>query len=80
VSLAPGPPVEACLTSEDQLTESPTADAPSGNPLDLLPLRQLVVSWFALTRGRSRTSRTGSQRERTHSTLGARNFLGLPPH
>jgi hypothetical protein len=25
------------------LTESPTADAPSGNPLDLLPLRQLVV-------------------------------------
>jgi hypothetical protein len=27
----------------DQLTESPTADAPSGNPLDLLSLRQFVV-------------------------------------
>jgi hypothetical protein len=27
----------------DVLTESPTADAPSANPLDLLPLRQLVV-------------------------------------
>jgi DNA-directed RNA polymerase specialized sigma24 family protein len=27
----------------DQLTESPTADTPSANPLDLLPLRQLVV-------------------------------------
>jgi hypothetical protein len=31
------------LTSEDQRTESPTANAASGNPLDLLPLRQLVV-------------------------------------
>ena len=27
----------------DVLTESPTADVPSGNPLDLLPLRQFVV-------------------------------------
>ena len=27
----------------NQLTESLTADAPSGNPLDQLPLRQLVV-------------------------------------
>jgi hypothetical protein len=27
----------------DQLTESPTADTASGNPLDLLPLRQFVV-------------------------------------
>jgi len=27
----------------DQLTSSPTADTPSANPLDLLPLRQLVV-------------------------------------
>ena len=27
----------------DVLTESPTADTPSANPLDLLPLRQFVV-------------------------------------
>ena len=27
----------------DFLTESPTADTPSANPLDLLPMRQLVV-------------------------------------
>ena len=31
------------MSAVDQLTESPTADASSGNPLDLLPMRQLVV-------------------------------------
>jgi len=29
----------------DVITESPTADTPSANPLDLLPLRQLLYQY-----------------------------------
>jgi len=36
-------PDEARLSAVDQLTESPTADTPSADPLDLIPLRPLLV-------------------------------------
>ena len=62
----------------DQLTESPTADVPSPNPLDLLSLRQLVV-FLARAHQRPLTELAellGLSRETVHfeTPLGRRKF------
>jgi hypothetical protein len=64
----PIPSDEARVNVVDQRTESPTNDTASGNPLDLLPLRQFVVLCRPIVESRENCLRKMTRR--TNATDG----------